>query len=98
KEALPGVSRVAAFWEDPFGRSALSDLQRAARSLSMQLELVRVSKAQELESAFKTAKAKRAGAILLVWSPTFYVHRAEVAALALRMRMQTGAAFADGNG
>jgi putative ABC transport system substrate-binding protein len=98
KEALPGVSRVAAFWEDPFGRSALDDLQRAARSLSIQLDLVRVRKAQELESAFKTAKAKRAGAILLVWSPTFYVHRAEVATLALRMRMPTVAAFAAENG
>ena len=98
KEALPGVSRVAVLWEDPFGRSALGDLQRAGRSLSVQLELVGVRKAQELESAFKTARAKRAGAILLVWSPTFYVHRAEVAALALRTRMPTVAAFAVENG
>jgi len=98
KEALPGVSRVAIFWEDPFGRKALSDLQRASRSLGLRLDLVEIRKAQELESAFKVARGKKAGAVLLVWSPTFYVHRAEVAALAVQMRMPTVAAFAIENG
>ena len=98
REALPGVSRVAVFWENPFGRSALSDLQRAAQSLGMRLELVEVRKPQELENAFKAAKRKKAGAVLLVWSPTFYVHRAQVAALALETRLPTIAAFAVENG
>jgi len=98
KEALPGVSRVAVLWEDPFGRSALGDLQRAARSLNLRLDLLEVRKAQELESAFKAAKAKRAGAVLVVWSPTFYVHRAQVAELALQMRLPAVAAFAVENG
>ena len=94
KEALPTISRVAVLWEDPFGRSALGDLQRAARSLSLRLDLLEVRKAQELESVFKAAKAKRVGAVLLVWSPTFYVHRAQVASLSLHMRIPTVAAFA----
>jgi len=94
KEALPGVSRVGVFWEDPFSRSALSYLQRAAASLDLHLDLIQLRGKQDLEAAFKAAKAKKVGAVLLVWSPTFYVHRDRVAELQLEAGLPTVSAFA----
>ena len=94
KEALPGVRRVAVFWEDPFGRSALEALNRAAPSLGVRLDLIEVHGQQDLETAFKAAKKKKDGAVLLVWTPTFNAHRDQVAALASKARLPTVAPFA----
>jgi ABC-type uncharacterized transport system substrate-binding protein len=98
KEALPSVSRVAVFWEDPFGRNSLGYLQRAAGSLDIRLELIQLRGRQDLEAAFKVAKQKKVGAVLLVWSPTFYVHRDRVAELQLETGLPTISAFATENG
>jgi putative ABC transport system substrate-binding protein len=43
----------------------------------------------DLEAAFKTARQKKAGAVLLAQSPVFYGNRARVAAAALEARMPT---------
>jgi putative ABC transport system substrate-binding protein len=96
KEVLPRAERVAVLWEDPFGSSALAGLQRASEPLGLRLELIQVHGLQELEMAFKAAKRKRADAVLLVWSPTFYVHRERVAALALDARLPTFASTLSG--
>ena len=98
KEALPGVTRVAVFWEDPFGRSALEALNRAAPSLGVRIDLIQIQGQQDLETAFKAAKQKKDGAVLFVWSPTFFAHRDRVAALALKARLPTVSAFAMGDG
>ena len=92
KEALPSVSRVAVFW-DAFSRSQLAEVQRAAQSLGVQLQLVEVRGPQDLEPAFKDAKRKKAGAVMLLWSPVFYVHDTEVAALGLDTKLPTVSAL-----
>ena len=94
KETLPGVTRVAVFWEDPFGRSALEALNRAAPTLGVRLDLIQIHGQQDLETAFKAAKQKKDGAVLLVWSPTFFAHRDRIAALASKARLPAVAAFA----
>jgi putative ABC transport system substrate-binding protein len=93
KEALPGVSRVAVFWDPVFGRRQLAELQRPAEALHVQLELIEISGPQELAGAFKTAKRKNAGAVLMLWSPVFYVNRARVGALALDVGLPTMSDF-----
>jgi putative ABC transport system substrate-binding protein len=98
KEALPGVTRVAVFWEHPFGRSALKALSQAALSLGVQLDLIQIHGQQDLETAFETAKKKKDGAILFVWSPTFFAQRDRVAALALKARLPTVSSFATEDG
>ena len=98
KEALPSVSRVAVLWEEPFGRSSLGDLQRGAVSLNVRLELIQLRGKEDLERAFKSAKQKKVGAVLLVWSPTFYVYRDRVTELQLETGLPTISAFATENG
>jgi putative tryptophan/tyrosine transport system substrate-binding protein len=88
KETLPNVSRVAVLW-DNFGRRQLEQLRPAAEVLNIQLQPVQIQGPQDLAAAFKSAKRKKAGAVLLTWSPVFYVHRARVATLALDSGLAT---------
>ncbi|MFN0318277.1 MAG: ABC transporter substrate-binding protein [Burkholderiales bacterium] len=87
KDTLPRVSRVAVHWEAPYGSGGLEEIQRAAKALGVQLELIEIKGASDLERGFKAAKDKKAGAIIQIWSPTFYVNRDTIAALALKLRL-----------
>jgi putative ABC transport system substrate-binding protein len=93
KEALPGVSLVAVFWETGFGRSALAGLQRSAQALGVRVEPIEVRQLADLEAAFVTAKRKRAGAVILLSSPIFYLHRNRIGALGLQTKLPVISAF-----
>jgi putative ABC transport system substrate-binding protein len=89
KEMLPKVSRVAVFWDPSFAGRRLEELQRAADLLRVQLQPVQVAGGDGLEPAFTTAKRNDAGAVMVLWSPVFYLHRARVAGLALEAGLPT---------
>jgi putative ABC transport system substrate-binding protein len=89
KETLPKVTRVAVFWDPAFGKRFAGELQRAAELLQVKLELIEVAGPEGIEPAFKKAKRNNAGAVMLIWSPLIYVHRARVAALALEAALPT---------
>jgi putative ABC transport system substrate-binding protein len=89
REVVPGVSRVAVLWDPMFSRSALGEVERAAKSLGVLLEPIEVRSERNLETGFRTAKRKHAGAVMLLSSPIFYVHRSRIAALALELRLPT---------
>ena len=89
KEALPQVSKIAAFWDSSFGRSQLDVLQRAAQLLRLELQPIDVRSPQDLEPAFKTAKRNGTGALILSFSPVFWVHKARIAELALQAKLPT---------
>jgi len=86
KETLPELTRVAVF-RDPEFPGQPNDLQRAGQSLGLKLELIDVSGPQGLEAAFKVAKHRKVGAGLVLPSPAFYVHRGQVATIALDSRL-----------
>jgi len=89
KEALPEVSRVAVFWDSSFGRHQLDELQRVSQPLGLELQPSDVRSPQDLEPAFKTAKRNSAGALILTFSPWFWVHQARIAELALEAKLPT---------
>ena len=89
RETLPKVSRVAVLWDPAFGKRPLEELQRGAQPLRVQLQPIEVPGPEDLEAAFKTAKRNNAGAVMLVWSPAFYLHRARIAGLALEAALPT---------
>ncbi len=86
KEAVPGLSRVAVFW-DSFGQRQLDEVKRAAHSLRIELELVQLGPPYDFNAAFNTAKHKKAGAVLLVYSGAFYARRSRIADEAIESRM-----------
>jgi putative tryptophan/tyrosine transport system substrate-binding protein len=83
KEALPNISRVAVLW-DAFGKRHLDEIQAAGRSLGVRLELIEFRGAARLGAAFQAAKAAKAGAVIMTFSPVLWVNRTKVAALALQ--------------
>jgi len=88
RDTLPGLSRVAVFW-DSYGRRQIKDVENAGRALGLNLDFVEVKGADDLESAFKAAVAKKAEALLILWSPLFYVNCDRVGKLALQYRLPT---------
>jgi putative ABC transport system substrate-binding protein len=89
KEALPNVSLMAVLWDSTFGRHQLDELQRAAQLLGLELQPTDVRSPQDLEVAFKSAKRNGAGALILSYSPWFWVHKERIAELALREKLPT---------
>jgi putative ABC transport system substrate-binding protein len=86
KEAIPGVSRIAVFW-DVFGQRQLEALEPAERSLGLRLHLVELRTPYNYQRAFRAARAKGEGAALILFSPVFYSDRSRIAATALENRL-----------
>ena len=87
KEALPKVSRVALLYHPDISSPILTGAATAARRLGLAVSTLTVSGVTEFESAFKTARAERAGAIHVLPSPYFNAHRLRLIALAARYRL-----------
>ena len=95
KEAVPGVSRIAVWWDMQmtiFHQSWEVPLDAAARKLDLQIQPPHPGSCWEgVEGAFATMKQQRADALLVVLGgPTSSNdYRAHVAAVALRNRLPT---------
>jgi ABC-type uncharacterized transport system substrate-binding protein len=94
REILPGLSRVAVFW-DPFVRTEVKELEIAAHSLGIQLQLVEVKAPYDFDAAFRAAKRQKAGAVMMLSSPQVYIRRVQLGALALKHKLPADAPFRD---
>ncbi|HEV8644498.1 MAG TPA: ABC transporter substrate-binding protein [Burkholderiales bacterium] len=88
KETLPNLSRAAVLW-DAFSKRQLDELQGAARALSIRLDLIEVKDADDLDRAFKSAQARKAGAVIMNFSPVFWINRTRIATIALKAGLPT---------
>jgi putative tryptophan/tyrosine transport system substrate-binding protein len=91
KEAMPRLTSVGVLLDAnvPSRGPLLSELEVAARSLKIQLEIIEVGAPSEFADAFSAVANKRAGAMIIVGSPVFFSHRARLAELAAKSRMPT---------
>jgi putative ABC transport system substrate-binding protein len=91
KEALPQATRVAILWNpaNPFHEPVLKSLQDVGRSLGIQLHPVRMSRSEELESAFSDIARGHVGALFVVADAMFYVERKRILALSAQSRLPT---------
>jgi len=87
KEAVPGLLRVAVFWDSFASRKEHDELGRAALALGIQLELEELRAPYDFKEAFRTAKRKKAGAVMTLSSSVFYVRNAQIAEQALANRL-----------
>jgi len=84
-ETVPGLSRVAALWDVGLEKAlepSFKSLAVAAGALGVHLQPVAVRGPEDLARAFRAAADARAGALILLPSPTFFVGRVRLANLA----------------
>jgi len=85
-EMMPKVTdfAVLAHPNYPSSESLVSDVEAAARSLGLRIEVFNASTESEIEIAFATLSAHRLGALLLANNPLFTTRREHIIALAAR--------------
>src|SRR5262245_27476769 len=91
KETIPGLSRVAVFWNPPnpaYG-PVLRGLDAAAPLLRVKLQRLEVRIPEDFEAALKTALGQRAGALFVPGDPLVTNRPRVLADLALRYRLPT---------
>ena len=90
REAVPGLSRVAALW-NPELRGSLLDYKETegmARSLHLELQSVEVSRTEDLDGAFSAITNQRAQALVLAGTnPIGFMNRGTLVAFAQRNRL-----------
>jgi putative tryptophan/tyrosine transport system substrate-binding protein len=89
KDVVPSLSRVAVLWDSGFQgiRHQLSGTQAAAQVLGVQLQLVEVRSAADLDGAFAAATRNRAGAAYIFGSTMTFHNRARIGELAVTHRL-----------
>jgi putative ABC transport system substrate-binding protein len=89
REVAPRVTRVAVLRDPAAAPAGLKALEAAAHGLAVQLRVLEVRVADDLESAFGAAKKGRAQALMVFPSPAFAVARTErkIADLAIANRL-----------
>jgi len=92
RQVLPGLSRVAFFW-NPEVRGNLLDYKEtegAARSLRVELQSVEVSSVEDLDRGFSAVMSQHAQALILpAGNAVAFSKRAEIASFAQRNRLPT---------
>src|SRR6266702_3409314 len=91
KEAVPGLSRVAALWNvrNPANRSQLREAEAAGRALGIAIESLGVHLPEDLEEGAARVAQAGAGAILTLSDSATISYRSQIAAAAFRNRLPT---------
>jgi putative ABC transport system substrate-binding protein len=89
REALPGISRVALLWDPEFDVGQLQASEIGAQALGVGLHVLKVRRPDEFAAAFAEAQRTRAGALIVLSSTFFYVHRPRLVELAAKHRLPT---------
>lgn len=94
-EALPGLSRLFVLRDVSHPPLTSNVAVAAARTLGLQVEVLKVSAASEYEGAFRTARNAGGGAMLVLPSATFNTHRRQLIDLEARYRLPAIHGFRD---
>jgi putative ABC transport system substrate-binding protein len=92
KEAIPGLSRVAALWHpDAYGKrtmeAMLRETETAAQALRLQLQLVPAVGPGDLDGAFAAMTREHADAVIQLPSPMLYGEHKRIVELAAKSRL-----------
>ena len=87
KEFVPGISRVAAFWDPTTGKAQVTKSENAASSLNLNLQILEVRNRDAISGAFAAARDGRAEAINVFASPSLASLNREIITLADEYRL-----------
>jgi len=87
QEMVPGISRVAAFWDPTTGASQVAMAENAARTLKLKLQLLEIRRQEELLGAFQATRNGQAQALNIFASPLLASLYREIIILAAEYRL-----------
>ena len=87
RELMPGISRVAAFWDPSTGKSQATMSESAARSLNLKLQILEVRNRNDIAGAFVAARDGQAAAVIVLASPILASLYREIIDLAAEHRL-----------
>jgi putative ABC transport system substrate-binding protein len=87
KEAVPSVSRIAAFWSPAVPVSTLRATETAARTLGLDLRTVEAAAPDDIPAGFEVAVGAGAEGLVVLPDVMFFHERAHIIALAARHRL-----------
>jgi putative ABC transport system substrate-binding protein len=87
KDAIPGLTRVAVFREPFSTQHESEELERAARSLKIQLDFIEFSAPYDVSAAVAAAKRKNVQAAMNLMAPALVAHSGQIAQQALAYRL-----------
>jgi putative tryptophan/tyrosine transport system substrate-binding protein len=94
KEIIPTLARLAVFW-DPLGQGELRELQDAARSSGVALQLMELKPPYDFDAAFKAARDNKADAVMVIATNAFYVERVRLCSAAIANKVAVSSSFRD---
>ena len=94
KEAVPGLARVAVLWDPAHADTYYAELEKAARSIRMELVSVPVRNAADLDGLGAALKASRAQALFIVPGRLTNFQGRRIAAAALAAGLPAMGAYA----
>jgi len=89
KEAVPRLSRVAVLWNaaNPDKARDLEETEVQARALGLRLQSLEVRGPNDIESAFRAATSKGAGALFTLTDALIITHQSRIVELAAKGRL-----------
>jgi putative ABC transport system substrate-binding protein len=92
KQAVPGVDRVAVLWQpgalgERTEKDRLKEAEVAARALGVRLQFVEARGPADFDRAFSDMTGARAGALIVLGSPMFFIERRRLVDLAAKHRL-----------
>ena len=87
KEIVPRLTSVAVLWNPTLPSLELRELEVAARSLKLQLQVVEARIPREFPAAFAAAAKQRAGALVVYGGSVYFAHQAQLVELAAENRL-----------
>jgi len=95
RNTVPGLERVALLWNPETAERAeiAEETAAAAQVLGLDLQLVELSHAQDLESAFATIRRGRVDALFVQTNPATYRYRPEIVAFLIEHGLPTMASL-----
>jgi putative ABC transport system substrate-binding protein len=89
KEIVPAISHVAVLWNptNPTLMPMLTEVEIAARSVGVKLQILEARVPEDFTSAFSAMTRDGAGALIVLGSSMFFAERSRIAALAAQSRL-----------
>jgi ABC-type uncharacterized transport system substrate-binding protein len=89
KELVPGIAKVAVFWnpKDPAARFSLGETKAAAEALKVQLHILETIDVGDFNDAFQVASRENDEAVILLPAPLMTRNAGQIASLAIQHRL-----------